>query len=476
MFGAIAPRSAALQARATPGRARAAAVDTFVIRAWASVLRTTPRCRVPSRARSSTNRPWPVSRRWSSFRRGELPIMALAIYHARRSPKNAHLLLGAFFGDLLRRPALLDLRRMADVQRVFGKLTLIQLLGNLVGALLTWFYFRFVDFTAPQFQARISRAEILFNVVSFAALIAAGIIWGSRWARPLDGSDPAASADSELVRRRAIMVPYVFGALAFAGWIGAGLIWGVLYPVIWGFFTPERSMRSLFGITGVAGSVTAALVFFAVEHQWRHALPAFFPGGDLSAVAGVLRLRVRVRLLVIFVMLSVIPLSLLGVLTYTRAARRRAGRGAADRRGHAGLHRVHRGGGRARGDRALALRRRKRRRPARPGPERHARGRAGRARHALPGREQRRDRRGGRGLQSYGRGSPGSRVPEGDVRQVREPGDPRRDPGRPCLARGAGAGGHDPVRGPPRLHAVGRGHRAARGRKRPERLLHRDGR
>src|SRR5262249_28789494 len=59
---------------------------------------------------------------------------------------------------------------------------------------------------------------------------------------------------------------------------------------------------------------------FAVEHQWRRVLPAFFPGGDLGEVSGVLRLRVRTRLLVIFVMLSVIPLSLLGVLAYTRAA------------------------------------------------------------------------------------------------------------------------------------------------------------
>ncbi len=209
---------------------------------------------------------------------------------------------------------------MVDVRRVFGKLTLIQLLGNLVGALLTWVYFRFVDFTAPQFQERISRGEIIFFVVFFGALITGGTVWGSRWSRPLTGSDPAAGADPELVRRRAIMVPYVFGALAFAGWIGAGLIWGVLYPLVWGIFTPERSLRSLLGITGVAGTVTAALVFFAVEHQWRRALPTFFPGGDLSAVAGVLRLRVRVRLLVIFVMLSVIPLSLLGVLTYTRAA------------------------------------------------------------------------------------------------------------------------------------------------------------
>ena len=110
---------------------------------------------------------------------------------------------------------------MVDVKRVFAKLTWTQLLGNLVGALLTWFYFRFVDFTAPQFQAPISRAEIVFFVVGFGALISAGIVWGSRWARPLENADPPSTAPTLLVRRRAIMVPYVFAALSFAGWIMA---------------------------------------------------------------------------------------------------------------------------------------------------------------------------------------------------------------------------------------------------------------
>src|SRR5713101_5267235 len=161
-----------------------------------------------------------------------------------------------------------------DVKRVFAKLTWTQLLGDLFGALLTWFYFRFVDYTAAQFQAQVSRGEIVYFVLGFAALIAVGIAGGSRWARPLERADPTAGAAAGLVRRRAILVPYVI----------------------------------------------AALIFFAVEHQWRRVLPAFFPGGDLSAVPGVLRLRVRVRLLVIFLVLSVIPLSLLGVLAYTRAA------------------------------------------------------------------------------------------------------------------------------------------------------------
>ena len=207
-----------------------------------------------------------------------------------------------------------------DVGRVFGRLMWTQLVGNLVGGLLTWFYFRFVDFTAPDFQARVSRGEIAFFVVFFAALIASGTVWGSRWTQPLARPDPLSGPDAELVRRRAIMVPYVFGMLAFAGWVGAGLIWGVLYPVVWGVFSPGRSLRAMFGITCVAGTVTATLVFFAVEHQWRRVLPSFFPGGDLSGVPGVLRLRVRTRLLMIFVMLSVVPLSVLGVLAYTRAA------------------------------------------------------------------------------------------------------------------------------------------------------------
>src|SRR4030095_1456424 len=85
------PRSEAFQARTTPGRARAAAVSTLASRAWASALRTTPRCSASSRVRSSTNRPPPVRRRWSSFRRGEDPIMPNAIYHARAGLASARL-------------------------------------------------------------------------------------------------------------------------------------------------------------------------------------------------------------------------------------------------------------------------------------------------------------------------------------------------------------------------------------------------
>jgi len=47
--------------------------------------------------------------------------------------------------------------------------------------------------------------------------------------------------------------------VSFVSWIAAGVIWGVLWPMIAGFFAPERAWRTVFGITGVAGSVSDPL-------------------------------------------------------------------------------------------------------------------------------------------------------------------------------------------------------------------------
>jgi class 3 adenylate cyclase len=131
--------------------------------------------------------------------------------------------------------------------------------------------------------------------------------------------DSLPPAEAELVRRRALLFPYFLAGLSFVGWLAAGLIWGVVWPALAGGFSPSASLRLLFGITVIAGGVTVAFIFFASEHRWRRRLPDYFPDGDLSAVAGVPRLAVRVRLLAIFLLTGVVPLAVLGMLAYTRA-------------------------------------------------------------------------------------------------------------------------------------------------------------
>src|SRR5207253_2446107 len=140
---------------------------------------------------------------------------------------------------------------MAEVDRFWRRVPWILVVGNLVGALLTFLYFRVID---------------------------------------LPSAGPARDLG----------------------------LWEIGYFVV-GFFALERAWRTVFGITGVAGSVSTAFVFLVTEHQWRRAMPHFFPRGDVSGVTGAVRLSVRMRLLVIFLLISVIPLAVLGTIAYARA-------------------------------------------------------------------------------------------------------------------------------------------------------------
>jgi class 3 adenylate cyclase len=122
-----------------------------------------------------------------------------------------------------------------------------------------------------------------------------------------------------MLRRRALSFPYAVAGVTALGWVLAGLLWGVLWPWLAGGLDAGMALRAIFGTTVVAGSVATAFTFLGVESRWRHALPRLFPRGDLSEVPGAPRLPVRVRLLGIFVLISVIPLAVLGVVAYTRA-------------------------------------------------------------------------------------------------------------------------------------------------------------
>ena len=189
--------------------------------------------------------------------------------------------------------------------------------ANLIGALVSFTYFTFVDSMMPARAGGLSGA-IGFFIVGFSLLAVIVSVWADRWTR---GLNPVAGRwpTSVEARRRALLLPYALAGIIFCAWALAGLLFGVIRPLMLGTFTVERGLRSIFGITLVAGTATTALTFFVTEHLWRKELPKFFPEGDLSAVPGAFRLRVRTRLLVIFLLVGVLPLAVLGVMSYRRA-------------------------------------------------------------------------------------------------------------------------------------------------------------
>ena len=187
-------------------------------------------------------------------------------------------------------------------------------LANLFGAAMAFVYFRFIDpvTSGPE----LTWPEIVFSVVAFIALTVMGARLAARWAAPMLAGDPGAAE----ARRRALLLPWMMAGITLSNWVVAGVIFGVVGPLLAGWpLTVGTALRAIIGITAVGGVVTAVIVFFSVENRWRQELPRFFPTGGLSAVRGVPRLPVRARLLVVFLLTSVGPLLLLGIVAWRRS-------------------------------------------------------------------------------------------------------------------------------------------------------------
>ena len=200
------------------------------------------------------------------------------------------------------------------------RLMVLTVFGNLIGAVLTFLYFHYVDPLAHESLAVVGFRDVAFFVLSFAVIAAVALKFGSSWSRlvtRLQRAPPPGPAGDE-IRRRALLVPEVLALISFAGWSVAGLNWGVVLPLITDNFSVSQSLRQIFGIVFVAGTVVTAIVFFSTERLWRARLPELFPDGDLSA-ADMPRRRVRTRMIAVFLLMSLVPLSVLSVVALTRA-------------------------------------------------------------------------------------------------------------------------------------------------------------
>ena len=195
-------------------------------------------------------------------------------------------------------------------------LTPLIVAANGVGAIVTYCYFMFIDLPRQHPHTVGTAADIAFFVVSLTVLLALGI-WLTLPMR-VPALDQRVDVDDPGIRRRAVALPVRVAGISALGWFVAGLVWSVLWPLLTDTFSLTRVLRQMIGITIIGGSVTTAFTFFAVEQRWRRYLPGYFPRGDLSAVPGVTRLRVRTRLLLIFLLVGGLPLIVMATLALNR--------------------------------------------------------------------------------------------------------------------------------------------------------------
>ena len=213
------------------------------------------------------------------------------------------------------------------------KLTLLSVIGNLMGALLTFLYFSFVS-VGPDSTLREGPSihYVIFFVIGTGLIFLVIMVTLNRWSHPLDeffksklSINDISGPSAEQLRRKALQnIPVIAGSSLIA-WVMAGFIFGMLQPAILETFfgmpsiTLSESLGRIFGISCIGGSFTVLFIYFCGESLWRKELPSFFPEGDMSRVSGAFKLSVRVRLFVVFLMISLLPLTVLSFSAYYKA-------------------------------------------------------------------------------------------------------------------------------------------------------------
>jgi len=194
--------------------------------------------------------------------------------------------------------------------------------ANTAGALVVYLYFLYIDPAGAGPLPDRPTAMVVFAGVAATMLV---LNWylGARWVRPihrwrrriLAGADPARVPAA--IRRRVLNAALANALLSLFAWTLAGFVYLTALRLL--LEAPLfECLRVFLAIVLVGGPVTSALAFLVSEYHWRREIPFFFPGGELPR-DGVLRVPVRFRLALTFLLTSVLPLLLVLLVDLTLA-------------------------------------------------------------------------------------------------------------------------------------------------------------
>ena len=206
------------------------------------------------------------------------------------------------------------------------RLTILQIIANLAGAGIVTSYFMFFD-TNLKVQ-RVTNDLIVIGIM-FVGLVIIATVLMNRWQKDLTHfvnlKIHKQVVDSDLrkrVQRKILNLPYVSSMTSLFNWFLAANIMSIYFSLV-----PDEKFlaeflnngsRTFIGVS-IAGIVTCAIVFFTVEIHCRKILPYFFPEGGLMKTPGAFRLKLRIRMLIIFGLASLLPIILMAVLSYNKA-------------------------------------------------------------------------------------------------------------------------------------------------------------
>ncbi|MCB2186471.1 MAG: adenylate/guanylate cyclase domain-containing protein [Deltaproteobacteria bacterium] len=203
-------------------------------------------------------------------------------------------------------------------------MTLMQIAGHVWGAAQCTFYFLYLD---PIDQQPVWDSSLYVALVMTAGLVLLGLAVGIPWQRDLRQAGLDLEAGRELsparldqARRKVLNGPWFFAYMSLFNWGMAAVI--MSGHRLWFHATAQdphevyMAALRLFAGVGAAGIVTTAIVFLSMEAAFRKWWPLFFPEGGLVGFPGAHRLPLRRRLLYSFLLVTLLPTGLGGLLLY----------------------------------------------------------------------------------------------------------------------------------------------------------------
>jgi sigma-B regulation protein RsbU (phosphoserine phosphatase) len=209
---------------------------------------------------------------------------------------------------------------------LWRKLTILQIIANLAGAGIVTSYFMFFD---TDLKVQQVTNDLIVIGIMFVGLVIIATIFLRIWQKDLTHfanlkiqKQDVGSDLRKRVQRKILNLPYVSSMTSLFNWFLAANIMSIYFSLVpdENFLAEflNRGSRTFIGVI-IAGIVTCAIVFFTVEIHCRKILPYFFPEGGLMKTPGAFRLKLRIRMLIIFGLASLLPIILMAVLSYNKA-------------------------------------------------------------------------------------------------------------------------------------------------------------
>ena len=211
------------------------------------------------------------------------------------------------------------------------KLTFLEIGANMAGAGIVACYFLLFD--KPVIREDLWTSIIVIGSMCLGLVCLATFVLNhflkdlSKFIKLKAENRPVDSQLQKKVQRLVLDFPFISAAMSLFNWFLAAVIMGLYFGLTSntsgqgeGGFTLVffEIARTFMGVI-IAGIVTCAIVYFTVEMVYRRLWPYFFPDGGMMKAPCTFRLKLTVRMLVVFTLASILPIILMAVLSYNKA-------------------------------------------------------------------------------------------------------------------------------------------------------------